>query len=241
MFCGGGSAALRPYYVVSPWEGILSKSPNARFQQGAYSHKLLPLLGSQLKNQDGEQGFTFRVFNEPLSDESKQECVEELKLVDSNMFLLDYYPKTAKGDLFYAEIEGYLTPEEDATWEFGLCVWGTARLFVDDKEVVDNATNQTKGEAFFGCGTQEEIGVIALQGGKTYKIRVEFGSAPTSKLPPDSVVGSGKGGVRIGGCPRIDAEEAIQKAVKLAKEVDQVILITGLNVSFLKRTTQFSS
>ena len=222
---------MRPYYAVTPWDGIASKTSNLKFSQGAYSHKMLPLLGQQVKRADGERGFTFRVYSQPLEIKD-QPVVEELKLVDSNLFLLDYAPATTNPDLFYAEVEGFLTPEENATWDFGVCVCGTARLFVDDKEVIDNATTQFPGSAFFGTGTREEMGSIDLKAGQTYKIRVEFGSAVTRKLPPNSTVGSGKGGLRIGACPKLNEEEMIEKAVKLAKESDQVVIVMGLNVSY---------
>lgn len=67
-------------------------------------------------------------------------------------------------------------------YEFGLTVSGTGQLFVDGKLVVDNKTKQTKGVAILNFGTIEERASIELQQGETYKITVDYVSAPTYTL-----------------------------------------------------------
>ncbi|KAI9737341.1 MAG: hypothetical protein M1834_009495 [Cirrosporium novae-zelandiae] len=226
VFCGGGSASLLPYYAVSPFEGITAKCSDVKFEQGAYANKELPLLGRSLKTADGKPGVTFRAYLEPSSNLDRK-CVDELSLKDTYLFLVDYI--TIESHLFYASIEGLLTPEEDGTWDFGLSVQGTAKLFVDDKLVVDNATTQKAGDSFFGAGTGEVVGSIDLKKGQSYKLLVDFGSAPTSTVKVHGTTNFGKGGFRLGGRARMDPKEAIAKAAKLASEVDQVVVIAGLN------------
>ena len=41
----------------------------------------------------------------------------------------------------------------------------------------------------------------------------------------------GAGGVRVGGTRKTDAKVELKKAINLAKEVDQVVICAGLNVS----------
>ena len=78
-------------------------------------------------------------------------------------------------------------------------------------------------------GTIEERGSIELHQGKTYKIIVEYGSAPTFTLK-DQVGEYFGGGIRLGMNEIInDDEQEIINAVNLAKSVDLVILIIGLN------------
>ena len=47
----------------------------------------------------------------------------------------------------------------------------------------------------------------------------------------------GVGGIRVGGTRKTDAKVELEKAVKLAKEVDQVVVFAGLNVSFQHSTS----
>jgi beta-glucosidase len=228
-FCGGGSAAMLPYYAVTPFEGISSIAKDIRYSLGCYSYKQLPLLGPHLRTPDGKVGVTFKAFTDPPTIADRQP-VDEIQLVDTNMYLVDYYhPKLS--DLYWAEVHGIFTPEEDGVYEFGLTVFGTGKLYLDDELLVDNETVQRSGGSFFNVGTVEEIGSRKLKAGQSYRLRVDFASGVMSKLSDaDGVVSFGGGGIRIGGARAISPQEEIDKAVQLAKEVDQVVLCVGLNV-----------
>lgn len=143
---------------------------------------------------------------------------------------MDYNPAAIKSDLWYADIEGYFTAEEDCEFEMGLGVYGTAKLFVDGELFIDNETKQTKGTLFFNCGTVEEKGTVPVKKGHKYHVKVEFASAPTCTLDPGSNVLFGGGAVRIGGAKVIDADKEVEHAAALAKEADQIIICAGLNV-----------
>ncbi|KAF7558000.1 hypothetical protein G7Z17_g288 [Cylindrodendrum hubeiense] len=229
-YCGGGSASLTAYYTVTPYDGISEKlgSP-APYTVGAYTHKLLPLLGSQMQPRGDKPGMSWKVYNEPPGTPSRQ-AVDDLWLTNTEMYLVDYINPLV-GDLWYADIEGTFIPEEDGAYDFGLIVCGTARLFIDDKLVVDNATKQVSGDAFYGCATREERRRATLKKGTSYHIKVEFSSAPTYTLKPNNVM-VGSGSVRIGCCKVIDDQLEIQKSVQLAKEHDQVIICGGLNADW---------
>ncbi|OOQ83962.1 putative beta-glucosidase I [Penicillium brasilianum] len=227
-YCGGGSASLAPYYTVSPFDGVAAKSQGeVKYVQGVYSHKELPLLGPLLKTEDGKTGFTFKVYNEPHGADDRT-LVDELHLVSSMGFLMDYINPKIKSMTFYVDMEGYFTPEEDGLYDFGVTVVGTGRLLVDGEVVVDNTKNQKQGSAFFGTATIEELGVKELKAGQTYKIVFEFGSAPTSDLDTRGIVVFGPGGFRFGATRRVSQDELISKAVEQAKEAEQVIIFAGL-------------
>lgn len=170
---------------------------------------------------------TFRAYNEPASVTDRK-AIDELTILRSNEFFIDYY-KPAQA-LWYGTFSGTYVAEKDGDFEFGLAVYGAGNLYVDDKLIIDNETTQKQGQAFFGSGTVEEKGTVKLEKGKKYNVRVEFASAPASKLISDAVVVAAGGGIRIGGAWVIDAEEEIKNAAALAKEVDQVIICAGLNV-----------
>ncbi|RFU71934.1 glycoside hydrolase family 3 [Trichoderma arundinaceum] len=227
---GGGSAALKAYYAVTPFDGIskqLTTSPS--YTVGAYTHRFLPVLGEQCTTPEGALGMRWRVFNQPPGTAGRQH-IDELFFTKTEMHLVDYYnPKAA--DVWYADMEGTYTPDEDCTYEIGLVVCGTAKAYVDDKLIVDNATHQVAGDAFFGSATREETGRVNLVKGKSYKFKVEFGSAPTYTLKGDTIV-PGHGSLRVGGCKVIDDQAEIKKSVALAKEHDQVIICAGLNADW---------
>jgi len=228
--CGGGSASLPSYNASTPYDGIKSAlGTEVPFTVGAYSHKELPVLGLQVKTAEGEDGMSFTVYNESPRTSQRQR-VDQKVITKTDAMLMDYKVPTNTTGLWYADIEGYLTPEIDGKYELGLCVYGQGQLLVDGELVIDNSTTQRQGTAFFGCGTVEEKGVIAVKKGQTYHIKVEYSSAPTNTLGSGGVVRFGGGGFRIGGAFVIDPEDEINSAVKLAQGADQVVICTGLNV-----------
>lgn len=228
-YSGGGSASLSPYYTVTLFKGMTAQAESTvHYALGAYGHKELPLLGTQLQTSDGNPGFWFRVFNKPSSDPDRK-LYEEQRLTHSYMLLFDHKIPNFEGSLYYIDVDGILVPEEDGLYDLGLTVEGTARLFIDGELLVDNASKQRPGTAFFGNGTAEEIATVDLKAGTAYAIRVEFGTAPTSTLQKPGVVSFGPGGLRIGGCRHIHPEAAISEAVELASQIDQVVLFAGLN------------
>ncbi|KAL5342882.1 glycoside hydrolase superfamily [Aspergillus crustosus] len=227
-YCGGGSASLDAYYTVTPFDAVSAQSKGeVQFSQGAYSHKDLPLIGHLLKTDDGKTGFKFRVYDEPATSD-KRELLHELHLVSSQGFLMDYRHPKIKSFLYYVDMEGFFTPEEDGIYDFGVVVVGTGKLLVDGELVVDNTKNQRLGSAFFGNGTVEEQGSKELKAGQTYKITLQFGTAPTSDIDTRGVVIFGPGGFRFGAARRTTQEELISKAVALASKADQVVVFAGL-------------
>lgn len=216
---------------MTPFDGIsaqLTSPPD--FTQGSYAHKELPLIGLLLKTEKGEAGVMFRAYNEPPSVENREIC-DEIVLTKTEFLMMDYNCPKINGMLYYADIEGTFTAEEDGDFELGLGVYGTAKLFIDGKLLIDNDTKQTKGVMFFNCGTIEEKGVLPIKKGQTYHLKVEFGSAPTCKLDQGSNVLFGGGALRIGGAMVLDADEEVKHAAALAKDADQVIICAGLNAS----------
>lgn len=226
--CGGGSSSLNPYYSVSPFDGVVAHSEGeVLFVQGVYSHKELPQLGPLLKTMDGRAGFTFCVYDAPPTEEERV-MVDKLHLTQSSASLMDYAHPRINSSLFYIDMEGYYTPEQDGVYDFGVTVLGTGKLFVDDELVVDNSKNQRRGTAFFGCATVEETGSKQLKSGQTYKVTFQFGTAPTSDLDTGGITGFGPGLFRFGAIRRASQEELIANAVDSAAQADQVVLFAGL-------------
>ncbi|KAK7204563.1 glycoside hydrolase superfamily [Myxozyma melibiosi] len=233
-FCGGGSASLEPYYAVTPYDGIAEKLKLEKptYVEGAPVYKSIPPLGKHnCKTPSGQPGLRFRSYREPDSVKDRKP-VDERTLASGDVFLSDYeHPSIIDLRVFYAEFIGIFTPEESGEYEFGLAVYGTAKLYIDDELFIDNATKQIQGSAFFGYSTREEIKRTELIGGKSYTIRVDFGSAMSSTLP--SITGDVPGGgLKLGVVKVNDPNIEIQKAIEAAADADQVVVCIGLNGEF---------
>ncbi|KAI5456496.1 putative beta-glucosidase H [Mariannaea sp. PMI_226] len=223
-----GATALEPYYTVHPFDAINEKLPadvHISYEIGAYTHKLLPILDNKLAG-----NIQLRLYNDPHSvvDRKVIDCIPMRKAFFQ---LLDYVNSGLNQQIFYGQLLADLRPNTAGLWQFGLAVHGTAKLFLDDELVIDNATAQTPGTTFFNKGTVEETGARQLEAGKTYQVRVEFGSASTSFMvaKEDSSVAFNGGGLRLGTIQSIAPEDAIERAVKAANQADYAVICTGLN------------
>ncbi|KAM3565920.1 hypothetical protein ARSEF4850_001069 [Beauveria asiatica] len=209
---GGGSAALRAYYAVTPLTASVRSSAAS-----------LPSLSVHIPTASCPFWETSsRTLTASVASIGGSSTSLTVMLIASN-------PKV--NDVWYADMEGSLVADEDCTYEIGVVVSGTAKAFVNDQLIVDNATKQVAGNAFFGASTREERGRVEMKKGETYHFRIEFGSAPTFTLKGDAYV-PGHGSLRVGGCKVIDDQQEIQKAVQLAREHDQVIICAGLNADW---------
>lgn len=229
-YCGGGSASLVPYYAISPLQGIKNQMENSiiKYELGAPGWKKLPLLSRVTTALDGKPGLTMTTYLQPPSH-TKRTAIETLRITTSDIFLADYHHPSIKSNLFYLELDGVFIPPETADYEFSLSVSGTGRAYVNGTCIIDNETQQTPGDSFFGSGTVEEIGCITLNKGQVYNVHVTFGSLPTSTYTVAGATAFGSGGLRIGCSRKIHITSEIERAVAVAKTVDQVLLCCGLN------------
>ncbi|KAF9012112.1 glycoside hydrolase family 3 protein [Hymenopellis radicata] len=234
---GGGSAALKSSYFITPYEGIVNALAGVEvtYSEGARTFKSLPTLDYEMVTDKGERGWT-GYWHSHESDESMKPLSEpmETRVIDeTRMFISTSYPKglTRRWTL---KLRGYLKPRpSDCDFEFGLEVAGRARLYVDGNLVIDNWQRQRRGDAFFNSGTKEEKGVYRLKANTNHEIFVEFcnvrGPADGDE---DEVVMDSNPGVRLGGAVVVDADELMNEAVSLAKEADVVIAVVGINADW---------
>ena len=234
---GGGSASLNAHYTVSVFDAIKARVPPSvqiAYGIGAYAHKMLPILSTGLKVLNSETpGAKIRFYNEPYSAvPDSRDCICEESLQNLHFQLMDYNRNPRLNyNLFYATVDTDFTPDVGGLWDFGLTVCGTADLYIDGELVIENSKDQQPGDAFFKKGTAEKIVQVMMEAGKSYRLRIEFGSANTSNLMGVGVVSFGGGGARLGACPSTNTENCIARAVALAAKSDYVILCTGLSVS----------
>ncbi|KAH2732912.1 hypothetical protein KXW77_003149 [Aspergillus fumigatus] len=229
-FCGGGSASLQPYYSTSPYQGITSQLPpgvEVLYETGATSYAFIPeLAASEVRTPEGQPGLGMRFYRDPPSVQERR-VVEETIIQESSWQLMGFSnPELDR--LFHADIEAELIAPATGPFQFGLAVYGSASLFLDDQLIIDNTTVQRGGTFFFGKGTLEETATVDLVQGQSYQIKVQFASGPSSKLVKPGVVNFGGGAGRLGMVQVVDPERAIARAVEAAKRADITILGVGL-------------
>ncbi|KIP12383.1 glycoside hydrolase family 3 protein [Phlebiopsis gigantea 11061_1 CR5-6] len=232
IISGGGSAQLKPSYVVSPYEGILSNTPGGvefSYEVGCYAHKYLPTLENNLTTPTHNPGWLCSFYNHDATGEPTGEPVAEFILNDTRVKLNDFLPAGLTPS-WTIKLVGQLEFAKTAEYELGLTVAGRAKLFVDGKLTIDNWTKQRPGEFFYGQGTVEEKAVIKLEAARPVNILVEYtNTKPPNGPESDRSQPALMRGVRLGGCEKIDADKALESAVALAAKSDVVVVITGLS------------
>ncbi|KDQ12273.1 glycoside hydrolase family 3 protein [Botryobasidium botryosum FD-172 SS1] len=231
VISGGGSAYLRASYIVSPWTGIVEGAPKGvevKHSVGVYAHKFLPTLEDKLTTASGESGWECTFYNHDENDKVIEEPVAQFVLQDTRVKLNDFLPEGLTPN-WTIRLKGVLTVDRTAPFEFGLTVSGRANLYVNEKLTIDNWTKQRPGEFFYGQGSAEEKATVDLTANQGVNILVEY----TNTLPPnaedrDNSQPALMRGVRLGGCEKIEPEQAIKDAVALAKDSDVAILVVGL-------------
>ncbi|KAH0830472.1 COG4 transport protein-domain-containing protein [Lanmaoa asiatica] len=151
-----GSVALRPTYVVKPFNGIVQNAPSGveiKYEVGCYSHKYLPTPHLRLT--------------------SKHHVITTATKLN-NFLPSDLTPN------WTIKLEGKITMDKTAVYEFGLAVAGRTKLWVDDELTIDNWTHQTPGDYLYA--TVEEKADVRLEEGWSVNIFVEY----TNTLPPDT-------------------------------------------------------
>ncbi|KAL1743285.1 glycoside hydrolase family 3 protein [Schizophyllum fasciatum] len=233
VISGGGSAALAPSYVVTPYEGLkaaLGDGYEIFYHIGCYAHKYLPTLEDKLKTPDGESGCKCTFYKHDEHDNPTEPLATYI-LKDTRLKLNDFILPGITPN-WTIKVEGDLTVPKSGPFELGLTVAGRAKLWVDGKLTIDNWTKQTPGDFFYGQGTIEEKAVVELEGGKSVRLNIEYTNTP----PPDQDSNDERRnaqpalmrGVRLGGCEKIDPDRAIEDAAALAKESDVVVFVGGL-------------
>ena len=215
---GGGSASLKPHYQAHPLEAFqnkLGEQTNISYAKGCHTHKYLPRVNE--KFMDNEEGFLVEYFEG--SDFDKNLIMQE-HLIGNKFWVFEGFAKDVIAKLERPDISVRFscayTPDISGQHEFEIFGIGKARFFIDGKELIDNWTETTPGEAFFSFSSDSKKAKIDLIEGETYQIEIRYkfeGNFPAIYI----------------GCQAPDRVNLFDEALSLASESDQVILIVGTN------------
>ena len=213
---GGGSSTLKPHYVSAPLDALGQKLPGTKVTctPGCLTHKYIPAPERRLLAPDGQtsqRGLLCRFYEAGVDGTP----IDERVIAAATVMLGGIGTETRARA---AAIEGYYCAPGAGSHECGLLSTGKARLYIDDKLVIDNWADTTQGEAFFTQATTEKRGFIDLAEGQMAKLRIEFEANPSNEFRA----------VRYGILPPQPADP-IGDAVALASQSDVVLLMVGTN------------
>ncbi|KAH7325525.1 family 3 glycoside hydrolase [Rhizoctonia solani] len=243
VFSGGGSANLRPYKHTTALDGVAAALQEAgnkvevQHTIGAHAHKEAPLLGvKHLKTKAGEPGYDIEWFNEDPVQNPNAKRVHYTRGTTSFAFFNDNLPgDDVLHQECWATMTAIYTPEVTGKYEFGAAATGLVDVYVDGKKIIDNSTNPVPGHVFFMTGTVEVLSTVELTAGKPAEIKLQFTSPVAARAKGFTQIGAGslslegRGGCRWGGGRTFEDDQGIKEAVDLAKKVDKVVLVVGLN------------
>ena len=215
---GGGSASLKPHYQAHPLEAFENKlgdQINISYAKGCHTHKYLPKVKEELM--DDEKGFLVQYFEGSKFDEN---ILVEEHLIGNKFWVFEGFAKDVIAKFDRPDISVRFscayTPDISGNHEFEIFGIGKARLFIDGKELIDNWTETSPGEAFFSFSSDSKKALVDLDEGKTYQLEIRYkfeGNFPAIYI----------------GCQTPDKVNLFDEALEVAKAADQVVLIVGTN------------
>jgi beta-glucosidase len=224
---GGGSAAVNPYYAVTPLEGIRHKCGDAveiRHETGCRNNRLTLLMSPEFlrPSEDTEgKGLTGEYFNNPdiAGEPALKKVDEKFRLMlggDSALMIPGI--DTEEGN-FSIRWSGKFIAPCSGVYRFGLLLDGMGRIFIDDELVVEKVREDADAQ-IISIG-EENVGECKLEADKSYGIRIEYISQPDFPgwIPRH---------IRLGCTPPLP-DDAMTRAVDIASGADVAIVFVGLN------------
>lgn len=222
QFIGGGSATVKPHYVVHPLEGLeqnLKENLSVKYAKGCHIHKFLPAIEQELINcpKTGKSGFLVDFYK---GEDFGGEVLKSTVMTGGRFWALTGFgvdvASKMKSPSLSVRFSATLQPKVSGEHTFELVSIGPARLKIDGKEIVDNWTSQEPGDAFFSYGSAPRRSSVNLEATKEYLVEIEYKWA--GRFPAVQI-----------GMLQPDEEDLIEQAVSLAKEVDAVVMVVGTN------------
>ncbi len=206
---GGGSAKLRPYYVVSPLEALrerLGDGVEIRHERGVSIDRSAPDLAVP---------FAYEVF---AGTAFEGEPVRRAERQDGN--LMFWRSPVGEPGPFSVRGAGRFTPSEDGVHTFSVVVAGSARLRVGGEVVIDATDGPyPPGDQFFGMVSEEMRAEVELRAGEPVAVEAEWWSTDGLR---DFI------GVKVG-CSLPTPPDLLDRAAAAAAACDAAVVIVGTN------------
>ena len=222
---GGGSSEVKPFYTVSPLEGLWARCPdgvkitcelgctNNIFTLPLNPSSLAPDKNSRKPGLSGEYFTNNELKGKPAA-----------KQVDT-AFHLRWFREMSpvpglKADIRSVRWTGLFKAKERGVHTFGLVSSGKARIYVNNTLLCDTSDSPPSDE--FGI-RQEITGKITLEAKKAYPITIEFRSDTSARPTMRSI--------RVGCNPPLPSN-LIERAIMAAAGSDAAIVFAGLTEEY---------
>ncbi|MGH9249100.1 MAG: beta-glucosidase H [Acidimicrobiales bacterium] len=215
---GGGSASLRPHYLVTPLEALrtaLGDGVRVVHERGCDNRRSTPTLGGRsTEAPGGAVGFDLEYF---ADGDLGGDVVHRSHTPALELFALEPPAPDLPRSGWSLRAVTRFTPTDSGTHVFTLIQAGRARLTVADRVVIDGfADRPPAGEAFYGMGSAAVEAPIELVAGVPVDVIVEF----------SALAQGGQGALKVG-CRYPEPPDLIERAVVAAAEADAVVLVVG--------------
>ncbi|MGJ8590292.1 MAG: beta-glucosidase H [Yoonia sp.] len=212
---GGGSSQLKAHRMVSIWDGLTKVlNPNAlTYAAGCRNNRFEPILRGPI-NVDWFD-------NSDLSGEP----ATRTQIDTATLFLNrdDFGSIQVDRKVFSLCMNGHFTPSETGLHRIGIHCAGRARVYLDDKLVIDAWDHWERGATFFEEGCDPRTADVELTAGTQHGIRMEFRSEAHFVHDFSALyVGVGK--------PSTQAD--IEAAQSIAQAADVAIVCVGRNAEW---------
>ncbi|MBW2243907.1 MAG: glycoside hydrolase family 3 C-terminal domain-containing protein [Deltaproteobacteria bacterium] len=221
---GGGSARVLPHYerhILDAIREACGDDIELVHAQGCTSHKSLPVIDPDLVEPGAwpdKKGFEAHFFN-GLELAGEAVLVRRMRSMDTTWF--GRFDPAVDPNAFSVRISGQFTPRATGAHQLALTCAGKARLFVDGELVIDNWSEQVRGEGWFGTGSREEIASLPLVAGEPALLVVEYTREGAVMM----------GGLKLGHHPPVP-DDPLGEAEQLAASADAAIVVVGLNAEW---------
>jgi beta-glucosidase-like glycosyl hydrolase len=232
---GAGSAAVNPFYITTP-EECLTKAiqiahPEAQvtYEPGMPFSLRPPLLGNLLTLPDAaQQGLQITFF---AGHAFEGPAVATKHWADSLIYLMSDgdVPDSLKGQQYCYRATGVITPRVSGSYTFSLANTGKAKLFLDEKLLIDNMEWTKVSNGFLGCSSEDKMVGVELEAGRQYALRVDNVATLPAVEAFDNTLFPNVTGLRIGLALEEDETAMMERAIASAREADVAVLVVGHN------------
>lgn len=226
---GGGSASLKPYYAITPFEGLQAQSDKPLlYSQGCETFKWLPLISdADIRDPSGTSGVRLEYYK---GDKFQGTPVHVQHKAQTDLFLWDSAPPDVL-PAYSFKVKTILRPATTGKHTIGFMTVGPGKMYINGDLFIDNWDWTEEGEAMFD-GSEDVLKTIFLEAGKPVDILVES----TNEIRPLSKMSFEGPKHQYGGC-RIGYQEEsqfdlLQEAVEKASEADVAVLVVGVDAEW---------
>ncbi|KAJ5883467.1 Beta-glucosidase B [Penicillium subrubescens] len=221
---GGGSAAVKAHYKISPWAAMqeaIGDIAELSYSKGAHTERFLPPVTDTtdigiLTGLDGTTGWTQLVYD------SKTHV---LVSTTHGLPISKLAPFDPSGYGHIIEYVADLVPKESGSHYFGTSGIGPTQTFVND-DLIYEQTSHTADSMGFIFGLQAEgVASYPLLAGTKYRLRIR--TLPCPAVPGLQML-TGRPGFRFGMsvAAQFDAD-LLSEAIGLAQVADFAVVFTG--------------